>query len=153
MKTTPSLKPYLLVAVAKPIDMYLHHHFIGQTMGFPLPNNQIMIRTVPGHPGTLIEINRAFLTVLPDQKLRRWVHYARVVALGPYITSFPTGMLYREHAMPVTFNPDTGERTEEQDLIAKVSENRSPYWNLDRWRSFSRTLEHVLTERAMGNMS
>ena len=42
------LKPYVLVRIQAN-----DYAYIGQLIGFPLPDQTIMVRRVPGHPGTL----------------------------------------------------------------------------------------------------
>lgn len=147
-----ALKPYQLVQVTRRIDG-TEFQWVGQTMSFPTPGETIMVRKVPGHPGTLEELKTEQVQVLLSQTRRRWVHYAVVKPhkeLGPLadlLTSFPMDMLRRERAVAVTFDPETNTRQEEQYLIAKVGEVKKPNWNTERWKSFGWELKEVRSER------
>jgi hypothetical protein len=145
------LKPYLLVMVEGDEG----HRYIGQTMTFPLPEGTIMVRRVPGHAGTLIELPVSALKVLPNQERRRFVQYAKVSGHG----SFPWDMLRRENAVPVNFDPETLEIDpafkitvllgDDARLIAKVTDGHTALWNYERWRSFGWEVEHIITERGI----
>jgi len=134
------LKPYVLVRIQAN-----DYAYIGQLIGFPLPDQTIMVRRVPGHPGTLAQLPIASLEVLANQKAWRWVHYAEVKGTG----SFPVDMLRRETAAPVTFDPDTGERTKEGFIIAKVTGKRQVLWNAERWASFNWQIKPLCSEQLL----
>jgi hypothetical protein len=135
-------KPYLIVMVKQG-----EHTFIGETISFPTSNGKsIMVRKVPGHPGTMVEMLCADLTVLP-QRRRYFVHYAKVEGA----LSFPTDMLRREHAVTLNFDAETlmidATHGSSDHLIAKVSSWRDPMWNLERWQSFGWRCEALNTIR------
>lgn len=138
------LKPYMLMIVK--CDGY---SYCGELMSFPTPQNTIMVRRVPGHPGTLDELNVSQLTK-PTDKFH-WVHYASVKPrLHPRL-SFPIDMLRYDFAAPVNFNPEIGkiDPSHGQDdlLIATVSVRSHPRWTDGRWQSFGWEIESVKSER------
>lgn len=138
------LKPYLLVRVRMP-----DYQYIGETMGFPMPEGTIMVRRVPGHPGTLEELRVTQVEPIDGSHRQRWVHYARVA--GAY--SFPIDMLRRENASPVNFDPETGQRLkgvepDEPLTIAKVTDRKIYDWNEARWSSFGWKCDPFHSERA-----
>jgi hypothetical protein len=106
----PIFKPYQIVVVNRnrlPSGICQggrYSHF-GEVMSFPVPPASpgapvtVMVRRVPGHPGTLEE--------LPIEALSRAnritrVHYARVAGVG----QFPVDMLRYDFAAPVNFSID-----------------------------------------------
>jgi hypothetical protein len=141
-----NLKPYQLVLVNMG-----EYQYVGETMGFPLPSHAIMVRKVPSMPATLVELPTSSLVKVLDPKLRRYLHMADIKNVDG-IMVFPIDMLRRECASPVNFNPETcavdlsmGE--DAPMMVAKLTTQRDPQWNLERWKSFGWELEHRLTER------
>jgi hypothetical protein len=134
------LKPWMLVEVKH--EDYSH---IGEVMSLPIPDGTIMVRLVPGHPGTLQELKISQLTALKNQTKRRWIHYAEVSGKG----SFPVGMLSRDHASAVNFNLETLKIYDvlPKLLVAKVTETKLPNWNIERWESFGWTCKPIHTEK------
>src|SRR5690606_17606320 len=118
------------------------------------PEQTIMVRRVPGFPGTLEELPISAL----EHHVRgyRYVHYAVVSGFG----SFPEDMLRYDRAAPVNFklvgrhelsggveavrfSVAMGERL----WIAKASSIYSPDWTYERWASFLWCCKHQHTER------
>lgn len=98
MKT--QLKPYQLVqvrvedAVERGVRTYL-----GEVMSYTTPDNTIMVRRVPGHPGTLDELPVGQLTLIQPKLKRVRISYAQVGGSG----SFPLDMLRYDSCVPVNF--------------------------------------------------
>ena len=134
-------KPYQIVVVVN--DGYVH---FGQVMSYVTPESTVMVRRVPGHPGTLEEMPTTKLREIHDRPAQyRWVHYALVSGRG----SFPVDMLRYDHAAPVNFRIDEthglGSTHKavvdpamgfEGLMIAALSKNRLPSWTPARWSSF-----------------
>lgn len=145
------LKPYSIVNVDK--DGYKH---FGEVMSFPICDTDppaIMVRRVPGHPGTLEELP---IDVLSTPMLGRvkYVHYAAVDGSG----SFPVDMLRYDSAAPLNFTLGT-ERGKpvviesfgfEQLVVAYASSHKAPNWTVARWSSFNWGLRPLHTETLAG---
>lgn len=134
------IKLYDIVIVQQ--DGFEHY---GEVLSRVTPTSTVMVRTVPGHPGTLQEMHIGKLKACARVK---YVHYAQVIGRG----SFPIDMLRRECAAPLNFDLDTLKTNPsfgfaEHLIIAKASDYRSIYWNTDRWLSFGWELRHVGTEK------
>lgn len=85
---------------------YSHY---GEVMSFITPAGTLMVRRVPGHPGTLEELPAEQILPLDGPKPTK-VHYARVG--GILGSSFPVDMLRYEFASPVNFELyEDGHRT------------------------------------------
>lgn len=127
--------------------------FVGEVMSFPTPEDTIMVRRIPGHPGTLMELPITQLSI-PSRKYR-YVHYATVAGNG----SFPVDMLRYDSCVPVNFmlednyigpkaRLDPAMSTPGDDfLVADVSEHRLPRFTTERWRSFMWFVKELRTER------
>lgn len=128
--------------------------YIGEAMSFPTPAGTLMVRRVPGHPGTLEEVSLNDVQRLAGPR-HRYVHYARLSGVG----KFPTDMLRYASCAPVNFQlvvdrhgtpaaaellPDMGTEL----LVAKTSTGaHNVHWCQERWASFLWRLEPVKTER------
>jgi hypothetical protein len=143
------LKPYLLVYVQK--DGYSH---IAQTMSYSTPTNTIMVRRVPGFPGTLEEIRVDQVSPHPVGKSFKYIHYATVAGVG----SFPVDMLRYDSAAPVNFTLEekfTGPHAVmlpgmdfgEGLIVADVSDRSMHSWTNERWRSFLWSVRPLWTEK------
>jgi hypothetical protein len=145
MNTNAIWKPYMLALVRA--DGY---SYIGEVMSYITPDNTLMIRRVPGHPGTLEEHH---VNVLMTTTKHSYVHYAEVEPFG-IITSFPVDMLRYERAAPLNFFPDdTSDHPVDltfgfdKRVVAMASVKAKPEWTLDRWRSFGWTIRPFKSER------
>lgn len=122
------LKPFQFASYKGP-----YGNSICQIISYPTPDGTIIIRTVPGHSGTLKEVNLKDLS--HAEQHYRWVHYARVEGSG----SFPVDMLRYDCAVPLNFDLEAIDPKFGFDsrIIAAVSkfEERTPF-TVDRWRSF-----------------
>jgi hypothetical protein len=122
------------------VDRGEYQH-LGEVLSFPTPTQTVMVRMVPGHPGTLQEMPLGLLRA--TQAKCKFVHYAKVSGPG----AFPIDMLRRDHAAPVNFDPETGELKltdgGESRLIATCTGTRVSPWNLERWKSFGWTCEPI----------
>lgn len=127
--------------------------FVGEVMSFVTPEDTIMVRRIPGHPGTLEELPITQLAI-PSRKYR-YVHYAVVKGNG----SFPVDMLRYDSCVPVNFTLeeaysgmkaklDPATSAPGDDLVvADVSEHRLPRFTKERWRSFLWFVKELRTER------
>lgn len=143
-------KPYQLVTVTE--DGY---KYTGEVMSFVTPEQTIMVRRVPGHPGTLEEmpVSKISPQTYPRKK-KLYVHYANVSGRG----SFPVDMLRYDFASPVNFrlveatlgrfraeHLANAQGDDGMLLIATVSDK--PWaedlgvWSPERWSSFLWGLE------------
>src|SRR5512135_980423 len=87
------LKPYMLVYVKRD-----HGHYVGEALSFPTPEHTIMVRRIPGHPGTLEEVPLEKIdTITKVPAGRRWIHYATCHGRG----AFPWDMLRYDVAAPL----------------------------------------------------
>jgi hypothetical protein len=116
----------------------------GEILSRRTPTDTFMVRMVPGHSGTLLEVPATTLQAT-DVRLR-WVHYAQVSGPG----AFPVDMLRRDHAAPLNFNLDTLEIVpnfgfDNKLIIATASAHRKPIWNYMRWQSFGWRCCHEVT--------
>lgn len=131
------------------VDRGDFRHF-GQVLSRRTPTGTFMVRTVPGHPGTLLELPEVQLT--PTDARVKWIHYAEVQGplKNPRSFNFPVDMLRYDYAAPVNFNLETGEIVPnfgfgEKLIVAKGTTTRHPNWTVDRWRSFVWSCKHVTT--------
>lgn len=119
-----------------------YQHF-GEVFSRPTPTSTIMVRMVPGHPGTLKEMH--ICKVKESRERLRWVHYAEVYGPG----YFPIDMLRRDNAAPVNFDPQTMHIDESFGFaflcVAYASPLRKPHWNKLRWHSFGWSLKEAAT--------
>lgn len=148
------LKPYMLVAVSMEDGRY---NVIGQTMSFSTPENTIMVRMVPGHPGTLQEIPLTRIYSVGTRRYRQ-VSYATVKGVG----SFPEDMLRYDNAVPVNFKIERDDwRTKaiidpafgsDELIIATVCESgrRNDFCDA-RWASFLWSVKRLKTETISGD--
>lgn len=160
------LKPYVLTWIRVDCDSAEGgcYRFIGELMGFPLPptpafqSGSIMVRRVPGHPGTLDEIALDNIEGEPNKK-PRFVHYATVKGSG----QFPVDMLRYDSCAPVNFKLEFdswGKRTRavltdpklcDELIVADVSSDRRPHWTSARWSSFLWGIKELKTEALQSN--
>lgn len=154
------LKPYQLLRARDPARVYGDSTFIGEAMSFKTPENTIMIRRVPGHPGTLIELHLEHIVGVQDHKGPWYVHYA--IVAGGRSSSFPVDMLRFDQCVPVNFDIHyTGERHaavlsdtqqtrflgEVDDfVVAQTSTKRYDPFTVARWSSFLWGCRHFATE-------
>lgn len=156
MKTT-KYKPYMLVEVTVD-DQHVEmgkRHFIGEVMSYESPEHTIMVRTVPGHPGTLIEVPVSALRITSGKW--RYVQYAIVTNRAPKgLGAFATDMLRYDSCVPVNFHLTesfVGPKVEmdkgcedQQMLVARVTPHQESGWTIGRWRSMGWDLEHMNRE-------
>lgn len=133
---------------------YMH---AGEVLSLPTPDSTVMVRRVPGHPGTLEEVKLADLMAMTGGPKHKYIHYAIVQGHG----QFPTDMLRYDQCAPVNFKlvPDrwgTLTATEflpgfegERDLmVAKTSSRRGAQpWCVERWQSFLWSCKEVRVEQ------
>lgn len=134
------------------VDRGDYHHY-GEILSHPIPpgvgqggGDTYMVRMVPGHTGTLLELPADKLQhAQPGTKLR-WVHYAEVDGNG----SFPIDMLRYDFAAPLNFDPETLEIEPSFGfaglVIAQASARREPRWTRARWSSFLWGLQELKSE-------
>lgn len=117
-------------------------HF-GEVISRRTPKDTYLVRMVPGHSGTLLELPATSLQLSTARV--RWVHYAQVSGLG----TFPIDMLRREHAAALNFDPETLEIVPNFGfgslIIATASAHRKSAWNHLRWSSFNWQCRHMRT--------
>jgi|SRR6516162_2929492 hypothetical protein len=90
-------------------------------------NNRVMIRTVPGEPTTMIEVETAEL----GYRLKsRYVHVARVFG-----HDFPLEMLRRDHAWFWEYKLDSLEISEDGVEIYTVNDRKDLPWTV-HWVDF-----------------
>lgn len=151
MKT--KFKPYDLVEVTIPCDVQGGSRtFIGQVMSYPFNDPpEIMVRRVPEHPGTLVQLSVAQLR--PVLSKYKYVHYAEVRGMHAH-SRFPEDMLRYDSCEPVNFKVDDdcmvlidGSYGIDTLMIADVGSRGIASWTVDRWRSFGWTISPVKTER------
>lgn len=149
---------------------------IGQVLSMPTPERTLMIRRVPGHPGTLeeIAIDRLNPYLCDPRRLKRMrhVHYATVAGPG----QFPTDMFRYDRCTAVNFELVERDRFsggftarikapnhtalinhmlpeadliggDEELIVARVSDRADPGWTAERWRSFLWRLTPLKSER------
>ncbi len=151
MNDNHEFQPYQLVIVSSE-----HGQYVGESMSYGTTEDTLMVRRVPGHPGTLNELPLAQLRRISerDSKKFRWVHYATVKGVG----QFPVDMLRYDWAAPVNFALLDGRHgwgtVAEIDpthglegyWIARFSDRRDPQWTSARWSSFLWGVKHQKTE-------
>lgn len=154
------LQPYQLATVRDPARWY-NEAFVGELMSFKTPENTIMVRTVPGHPGTLIEVHiDCIKNVRTLDKNNSWfVHYA--IVAGGRNANFPVDMLRYDQCVPVNFKifyngerhvaavdqPENSLVGQNGDLlVAQVSQKRYEPFTVARWSSFLWGCKHIVTE-------
>lgn len=127
---------------------------IVEVMSF-IDEGRYMVRRVPGHPGTLVEMPEAQLEPLAPHQKYRWVQYAVVKGHG----QFPTDMLRYDSCVPLNFhleNDQWGYPTKtvldpsfgsEELIVASATPNQYVRWTEERWRSFLWSLKHLKTEK------
>jgi len=117
------------------------YSYVGELMSFKTPENTVMVRRVPGHPGTLEEMPITKLRVCTFKPTH--VHYAEVDGK----VGFPLDMLRYEMAAPVNFriiHENQHYSTEidpsfgfEKLVIATCTERKhGTVWTEKRWESF-----------------
>lgn len=115
-----------------------YQHF-GEVLSMRTPSETFMVRMIPGHSGTLVEIP---VMQLFETDLRvRWVHYAQVQGSG----SFPVDMLRRELAAPLEYV--IGTKPTGPIVIGSASSLHKPAWNYMRWESFGWKCQHLRSLR------
>lgn len=101
-KAAGDFRPYEIVWVTQPSKFAEggSYSFAGEVMSHVIPGNTIMVRRVPGHPGTLEELPIANLARV-DRKHRdyKWVVYAKAQGFG----QFPVDMLRYDNCAPMNF--------------------------------------------------
>lgn len=145
-------KPNQIVVVQQ--EGYRHY---GEVMSFPIPNAAsaladptIMVRMVPGHPGTLREVPVESLCMADSKP--KYTHYAKVKGFG----QFPVDMLRYDFAAPLNFTIRkewTGYRAGDPDptfgfdclVVASASRERRTRWTPERWKSFIWRIEEIGT--------
>lgn len=153
------IKPNTLVHVN--LRATLGYAFIGEVMSFETPDHTAMIRRVPGHPCTLVELPVNGLSTV-EKSRAKFVHYAAVSSREDREDRmFPVDMLRYDCAAPVNFeikadefhgtvatvaDPSFGFGTER--VIACVSQHRDPEraFCKARWSSFLRGIRFLHTE-------
>src|SRR5512146_3316954 len=110
------LEPFTLVLVHYPSQCVEHHDYytyIGELVSRPVPGTPqtIMVRRVPGHPGTMEEMPVDRLFPLTSKGFH-WVHYAAVAPIPGWLSrsQFPVDMLRYDSAAPVNFRIIEDER-------------------------------------------
>jgi hypothetical protein len=149
---TNTFKPYELVWVAEDNDDVPSGklHYVGQVMSRETPDNSYMVRRVPGHPGTLTEVERESLLQLPRTSWRlSHVAYAEVSGRG----QFPVDMLRYDACQPVNFDlvrDDGLLRTKMREghegealIVAKACRGGYAGWTHARWESFMWRLQET----------
>jgi hypothetical protein len=153
------LRPYQLVHVRRPMPgcQGESYRYIGETMSLPIPRTEtneltIMVRRVPGHPGTLDEINVDWIEGVAKKQDARRVSYAVVKGVG----AFPLDMLRYDNAVPVNFTLDdtfTGPQAKllpgmgEELIVAKVGGSlTTTVWTKERWSSFLWGIREIAVE-------
>lgn len=176
----PNVRPGVIAYVN--LRETLGYNYFGEVMSFPIPPDRekaaeraeaegrdaflagivagptVMVRRVPGHPGTLEELPIACLEFDARYAKHKWVHYAQVAGGG----QFPVDMLRYDCAAPVNFDlvekfPGyiKGEPNADMGLaglvVAKLSPHRDPHhpavWTPERWGSFLWWISALKTER------
>lgn len=121
-----------------------------QAVEFPsgAPEQTIMIRRAPGHPGTMDELPISMLWWLPKGDRPKFVHYATVEGK----LAFPEDMLRYEQAVPVNFKVlaerpyfERCDPTDNRLIIATADRNRIAAWS-PRWASFGWRVLKLKTE-------
>lgn len=140
----PKFKPYQLVwATVNDRVEGGHRSFVAEVMSMPM-DDTVMVRTVPGHPGTLVELSLDALEEMPRHRNYAYVSYAHIGGSG----SFPTDMLRYDQCVPLNFTlveqgymikavADPKHSLGTDLYVARAVERRnSLHWTTERWRSF-----------------
>lgn len=161
---TMKIKPYMLLAVKTSWGS-----FIGEAMSFPFASTVstagsletrelVMVRRVPGHPGTLEEVSLDIVSEVEQPSRFKFVHYAHVAGKG----GFPYDMLRSDQCVPVNFTLVEqepygyiaqrlpGAQGTEGLVVAQVSTRRFPNWTEGRWNSFLWSVRELVTETIEG---
>lgn len=95
-----TFKPYQLVYVSEPnVDVQSGmHRYVGEVLSFVTPDDTIMVRRVPGFPGSLVELPIGYLQ--PCTWSKPCVNVAAVEGKG----YFPMDMLRYDSCVPVNFD-------------------------------------------------
>lgn len=159
MKTT--FKPYQLVEVFVKAEVEQGtYSYIGEVLSFETPERTIMVRRVPGHPGTLDEVQMEQLKVIHPTLKRVRISYARVGGSG----SFPLDMLRYDSCVPVNFKLVPHERLTHRlipqidpafgwadAVVARVTPvNLRSGFTTARWSSFLWGCKELKTETYAG---
>lgn len=149
-------KPNQLVWVKQPgYAEQGSYSYIGEVMSYVIPDTTrdarlaqptIMVRRVPGHPGTLEEMPVSQLSALHGTTRYRFVEYVTVLK---GVGEWPVDMLRYDNCAPVNFkfkanrwgvfcvpeiDPSFGF---EDTIVAKVCRTRTgATWTPERWKSF-----------------
>ncbi len=146
------MKPHQLMWMEEP-----GYRFIGEVMSFPFlradGKASVMVRRIPGCPGTLEE--RAVGGLNPvTPRGRRFVHYAKIAGRS----EFPLDMLRYDCCAPMNFvinqNPESGFLYAAIDLdaglsdliVGRILETRYGAWTPSRWASFGWSCEPIYME-------
>jgi hypothetical protein len=148
-----SFKPYDFALVemrGQNVELGVYR-FVGQVLSLPTTEQTIMVRTVPGLPGSLIEVPLSSLKRLTSKPKK--VQYCVVKGDG----TFPTDMLRYDSCCPVNFQlipGDYGSKVEmlpgfegQPLMVAKAClPSLSKYWTPERWASFGWAIKLHATE-------
>lgn len=135
----PSFGLYDLVWVQH--ELYGH---VGEVLSRPTPELTLMVRMVPGEPGTLKEMPIAQLRLMETR-----IH-AIQYAIVEGRTAFPIDMLRYENAAPLNFDPETkvidprfghGSNL----VLARAVNHKWKPWTSARWASFGWQLYEPFT--------
>jgi hypothetical protein len=123
-------------------------------MSFPFPTDdvgeRIMVRRVPGHPGTLEDMPVSWIEGIAKKSEAKRVSYAVIKGVG----SFPTDMLRYDNAVPVNFELDVTDRGVTarllpgmgDELIVARTGGTFLAWTQARWSSFLWGIREVAVE-------
>lgn len=148
------LKPYMLVRVILSGKTSYYEQgkraLVGEVMSFQTPENTVMVRRIPGHPGTLIEVPVSAIEEIKGGTFR-YVQYAVVAGNG----TFPSDMLRYDSCEPVNFDLVDGysgpkaqlHPGETELIVARPTPSQTPGWTIGRWSSFLWGIRHIRTER------
>jgi hypothetical protein len=151
----PTYRPHKQVYVAQPHPGAEGgvYRYIGEVMSFP-HGGTVMVRRVPGHPGTLEEMPLTRLEgTVPGRDRSNYVDYVEVASKfgrGDRLAAFPVDMLRYDSCAPVNFKlvenevgsynavPDENFGFGNRLIVAKVtnSSRHGARWTERRWESF-----------------
>lgn len=126
-----------------------YSHF-GEVLSRVTPTDTVMVRMVPGHPGTLKEMPISALRKVHSTdtfKRPMYIHYAAV--MGRH--AFPIDMLRYDLCAPLNFDPETKiidpsfGPVHDQMVVARLAP-RFWGWTTSRWSSFGWSLIRLDTE-------